>query len=568
LDLVGPQVQFIKKDLGFKLERPEIQAELSELSSSLFVVRCLTLCGQLSSDALSQVGGLPSFVLQLACFSDPVPVRTWLPDPQKALSSQPYPPQSNQQGSPRLDTPLSPHSPSLATTTLKRGVTLQQQAANYNAVNAAISSVPSMTSSPKTPKRDAVPPQSPSSSEAKRPAPSSLSRQVSTLSYKPREDVLPEEADCLTVDVNSLINDLRAVSLDSRVEEEEDNQDVEDSDSNEERSPSSSPPKSWGETFGRKASPPSSPVVPIEQDLAFDNTPDLSDLNVDNLDFSLLEPPPTVKLTLIPPPRDAQGEVVLNLVNYLPGMELVRFSEGLISIEEASALIRFKHEHLGGLFWTSEELHSCISTLGLNMKLLDAFRKPPFPAKVLSILAPQVASRVMCEPFFDNSACFGHMIDVVSSARVFVNLCLPELSHLGLIAALALVAGRGVQVRVLLCGEGPPPSVPGCLVVVVRPSLVLSRWTPEKREQLAQSGVPEEFLMLQDMSRRSLHGQSFPVCLRRAMLVVDGLHSVVGSLRGTASTSHEGVVAIEGSSAARLVHRSFASLWMCLGGHA
>ncbi len=583
LDLVGPQVQFIKKELGFKLERPEIQAELSELSSSLFIVRCLSLCGQLSNDASSQTGGLPAFVLQLSCFGDPLQVRTWIPDPKTVLSQSPYPlQQSSQASSPRADS--APMSPSLASTTMRRNASLQQQAASNAQAAAAVSpstgASPAVTPTASKKKLSNTPP----------PPPSVLSKQVSSLSYKPASNVLPEEADVLTVDVDSLINDLRAVELDARMTTGGGDASEDDNDSGEDdRSPSSSPPKSWGGSFGRRSTPrsasarsdaPASPtsgvaktavtavaVPPEEQEPVFDDLPDLGDLNVENVDFSLLEPPPTISISAPPVTvLDPHAEVVLNLVNYLPGMELVRFSEGSISIEDASVLIRYKHEHLGGLFWSFSELKSCVATLGLSMKLLDSFRKPPFPPAVLSLLAPQVASRVRCEPLFDNG-CFGHMIDIVSSARTFVCLCLPELSHLSLIAALSLAAGRGVHVRVLVCGEGPAPVVQGCQVVQVRPSTVLSSWTPEKRKQLAQSGVPDEFLALQDMSKRALPNQSFPVALRRSMLVVDGVRSVVGSMRGASTNSHEAAVAMEGASAARLVHKAFASLWMCMGGH-
>jgi hypothetical protein len=39
LDLAGGQVQFLKKELAYRLDKPEIRMELSELSSPLFVHR-------------------------------------------------------------------------------------------------------------------------------------------------------------------------------------------------------------------------------------------------------------------------------------------------------------------------------------------------------------------------------------------------------------------------------------------------------------------------------------------------------------------------------------------------
>jgi hypothetical protein len=458
LDLVGPQVQFIKKELGFKLERPEIQAELSELSSSLFVVRCLSLCGQLSSDALSQIGGLPAFVLQLSCFAEPIPLRTWIPDPKSILSTQPYPALlQTVAGSPRTDGSSAPMSPSLTGGSLRRGTngSLQQQA---TAASAAAVSLSANSSAASSPSMSRPPTRKPSGASTPPAKPAILSRQISTLSFNPSSNVLPEEADVLTVDVDSLINDLRAVELETRATHEDSLVDEEKEEEEDERSPSSSPPKSWGGSFGRRSSTPrsageaaSAAAIPEEhEEPVFDELPDLSDLNVDNLDLGLLGPPPTVTLAVpVVPALDPQAEIVLNLVNYLPGMELVRFSDGLISIDDASSLIRYKHEVLGGLFWNFSDLTTCIKTLGINDKLLESFRKPPFPADVLSLLAPQVARGVRCEPLFDG-ACYSHLIDAVTSARSFVCLSIPELHAGALSSALALAAGRGVQVRVIL----------------------------------------------------------------------------------------------------------------------
>ncbi len=559
LDLAGGQVQFIKKELGFKLERPEIQAELSELSSSLFVLRCLTLCEQAADDTPAQLGGLPSFVLQLPCFGEPRQVRTWLPQNATALSQQPYPlgaQQQQQQQSPRLDASGSPRSPSLHTTTLKKAV-------SPHMVAAAAAAATVVADEP-LPMR----------------LPPPMQRQASSLMFRPSQEVLPEESDCLTIDVASLINDLRAVSLDNAPEAQRNNNGSDNSNDEEEEhdeedrrpeSDSSSSPKSWG--VGRQPVTPAAvhvaPGSPIVRERLVEEPifeePTLSDLNVENLDMRLLEPPPTT-LVLEIPTLDPHSDTILNLVNYLPGMELVRFSEGVLSIDDASALIRYKHENLGGLFWSFADLQVAVMSLGLSMRLLEAFTKPPFPPKLLSLLAPQVATRVRCEPLFDGSAIFAHMMDVVSAAQSYVHLSLPELSHLGLIAALSLAGSRGVQVRVLVCTDGAPPVIPNCRVVAFRPSSFLSMWTPELRQQLRAAGVPEEFLQLQDTSRRSLQKHSFAVRARRAMMVVDGRRSVVGSFSAVANTVHDAAVAVEGVSAARLMCRAFASLWMCVGG--
>ena len=545
LDLQAVQIQFIKRELGFKIEKPEIQAELSELSSSLFVARCLALAGQIPPETLSMINGLPSFVVCLPCFSKPNLVRQWNPSEAEILSPNPYQVVSvmaNGSLSPPAQRPDSPlpnlaRSSSLHATVLKRSQNLSHK-----------SLVSELEEEPLEHK--AMP---------------TIQRQISTLNYQPDISNAAGDADLLAVDVDALISDLRHVNFEGwgdeelgnegagsdnvEDDEEDERDDEDDSDRSDGRVVSSS-------TYDDVESPEFNDDGIMNLDM------DVATLDLGNIDLSLLEAVAPSMLLM----SDPLAQNVLNLVNYLPGMELVRFSAGALTIDEASSLIRYKHEVLGGCFWTYDEFQGAVSNLGLSMSFFDSFgSKAPFSPAVLRLLAPQTARQVKCEAIFDQAAISASLIDVISTAKSFVHFCAPLLTHQGIIRALTQAVSNGCEVRVLV-GGGHCPIIPGAEIVNFDSTGFLENWTPEYKKMLAKAGVPSEFLEIQSMSRRSLNGRSFPVCLRRSLVCVDGVQSTIGSFDGSADDKHDCIILMTGISSAKLVHEAFISLWFCVGG--
>ena len=653
LDLAGQQVQFLKKEMAFRLDRPEIQTELCELSASLFIHRCLLLADQIPSDTPALAGGLPIHVMQLPCFQPMKPLRVKKPTQSDLLTPSSYPASSQTiaqasglakslgelegsapsspslkkrqtsssspslHNSPRLkDSPRSGHSPRL-TDSPRGSPRLSESPRTANSPRDMFK--PSPSASPRVSGARSSPTGSPRVENdplvAKKPTPI-LEKQISVLQWSPSPMSNSDQADVLTVDINSLISDLRNVQLESldpslirgnhfvvSDEPDEDEQESEDkSDEEEEESAGSEirrgpPPMQQQEKVKKEKK--ASTQEESEQDFGFGDL-DVAGIDLGKLDVMLVEETEAkeeeeeekeedelkvqeeqekeqrklkkeeVVKEEVTKQKDAHpsSEIILNAFNYLPGMELVRLSEGGMSLDQATALIQYKQEHLGGIFWSFQDLEKAMKHVGLQRKAMDVFaKKPSFPPKLLSMLAPQVAHSVRCEMLYDSGAIFKELIELITDAGDFVHVSVPELSHPGVIEALREAVARGVEVRVMV-GTEKVCDIEGAMMLAVDPNSFLSAWMTEHRKKAVEAGVAEEFVQLQDLSRRSLQGHAFPVRLRRCLVCVDGQKSIVGSFSATVTDWHESAALVVGISAGRLVERAFASMWCVTGGEA
>ncbi len=534
LDLAGGQVQFLKKELAFRLDRPEIQMELSELSSPLFVHRCLMLAGQIPDNA--SASALPSQLMKQPCFEPMRPLRVWQPDVMPAtaaptargsLSRQSS---SGSPGSPMIgstgpSTPGRDRSPRAAESPRTSGAersAFEPSAASSSpsppASHDGASTPPlrAMRSSSMSVRLTATPTASASSSPltaskrshgmfadepltAKKPLPV-LERQMSTIQYEAPVygGGMADEADILTVDVDSLISDLRAVSLD---EDEPEDESGAASGSEESLTYSSSPLPPLVMRSGaspvaqpqlRASGSTSMPLPPVHAApppplprhasnpvewpaAAAAASPPSAEASVSLAMETQFNTLPTLRM----PPSYPNSDVILNVVNYLPGMELVRLAEGALTVEQASTLIRYKHENLGGIFWTFSDLQLAALSIGVSIDAFDAFSKPPFAPAVLALLAPQVASRVGCALLPNATAIHAALLELIGCATSHVCVCAPELSDATILAALVAAASRGVEVRVLV-GTATPPDIPWAQVLGFSSLTFLANWTSQR----------------------------------------------------------------------------------------
>lgn len=77
--------------------------------------------------------------------------------------------------------------------------------------------------------------------------------------------------------------------------------------------------------------------------------------------------------------------------------------------------------------------------------------------------------------------------------------------------------------------------------------------------------VPEEMLQMDELAHTNLQGATHAVAMRRSFALADGWRALVGPLQPS-SGWREVAMELSGASAATLLHRSFAALWLSLGG--
>lgn len=265
----------------------------------------------------------------------------------------------------------------------------------------------------------------------------------------------------------------------------------------------------------------------------------------------------------------------------------------------------------GGVFWHLSDIAD-VKYFGQD-KLRDlAYSTTRLDSQKLSLFAPQISRSNIVEVFVDGPECLSMILQEISLANKYIHLSVMLFFNDtagNLIAnALAMKAREGIEVRVIADSKATASGYYSGAVeesshadfskvadvmreagVKVVDSSEESYWEWEwdnKRRQLEETGVPEEFLFVQDLVQDDVQ-LNCNVVYHRKFLIIDGHTSIIASFNigdqylystqlipqtgnphGVPSHPnqwHDGCFRIKGDFA-NLLERLFASQWMVLPG--
>lgn len=280
--------------------------------------------------------------------------------------------------------------------------------------------------------------------------------------------------------------------------------------------------------------------------------------------------------------------------------------------QTVSRRIEDYRQRQGGVFWSLAPLEE-VSYFGQD-KLRDlAYTVGQLDAPKLALLTPQTSTGNLVDVFVDGPESLSMILQEIGQAHHYIHLSMmlffnDEAGKL-VAEALAQKAKAGVEVRVIVDGKSTGSGYYGSTAVdtsgeadfseiadVLRAAGAMvvdssdeSYWEWEwddKRKQLESDGVPEEFLLVQDLVQDDVQA-NWNVAYHRKFIVIDGSTSIIASLnignqylyntpliavpgnpRGVPAETnqwHDGCFRIRGDFA-HLMERLFASQWMVLPG--